>query len=126
MNSPFKYGKIVTGEQFINRTEDIQRIHNNISAGINTILISPRRWGKSSLMRQIEYLNKDKKLRFAFIDFFNIRTEEDFLEKYSREIIKCSINKKEELLNSGKEFFQKITPSFSFGADPIFEYWFRK
>ena len=126
MNSPFKYGKVVTGKQFINRTEDIQRIQNNISAGINTILISPRRWGKSSLMKQVEYSNKDKKLRFAFIDFFNIRTEEDFLEKYSREIIKCSISKKAELLNSGKEFFQKITPSFSFGADPIFEYWFRK
>ena len=98
MNSPFKYGKVVTGKQFINRKEDIRRIQNNISANLNTILISPRRWGKSSLVKQIEFLNKDKKLRFAFIDFFNIRTEEDFLEKYSREIIKCSISKKEELL----------------------------
>jgi hypothetical protein len=119
MTSPFKYGKIVTGNNFINRVDDIRRIQNNISAGINTILISPRRWGKSSLMKQIEYLNKDKDLRFAFIDFFNIRTEEDFLEKYSRELIRCSITKKEELLKSGKEFFQKITPSFSFGADPL-------
>ena len=119
MNSPFKYGKIVTGENFINRTEDIGRIQGNISSGINTILISPRRWGKSSLIKQIEALNRDKNIRFAFIDFFNIRTEEDFLEKYSREIIRCSISKKEDLLNSGKEFFQKISPSFSFGADPI-------
>lgn len=119
MNSPFKYGKVVTGKQFINRKEDIRRIQNNISANINTILISPRRWGKSSLVKQIGYLNNDKKLRFAFIDFFNIRTEEDFLEKYSREIIRCSISKREELLKAGKEFFQKVTPSFSFGADPI-------
>ena len=119
MNSPFKYGKIVTGENFINRAVDIQRIQNNIIAGINTILVSPRRWGKSSLMKQIESLNKDNRLRFAFIDFFNIRTEEDFLEKYSREIIRCSISRKEELLQSGREFFQKITPSFSFGADPM-------
>ncbi len=119
MNSPFKYGKIVTGDNFINRKDDIRRIQNNITAGINTILISPRRWGKSSLMRQMEFLNRDRHLRFAFIDFFNIRTEEDFLEKYSREIIRCSITRKEELLQSGREFFQKITPSFSFGADPI-------
>ena len=88
-------------------------------AGINTILISPRRWGKSSLVKQLAYQNSDKKLRFAFIDFFNIRTEQDFLEKYSREIIKCSITRKEELLQSGRDFFQKITPSFSFGADPM-------
>ncbi len=119
MNSPFIYGKVVTGKQFINRTDDIKRIQNNISAGINTILISPRRWGKSSLIKQIESLNKDKKLRFAFMDFFNIRTEEDFLEKYSREIVKCSITRKEELLQSGKAFFQKISPSISFGADPL-------
>jgi hypothetical protein len=119
MNSPFKYGKIVTGQSFINRTEDIERIRNNISAGINTILISPRRWGKSSLIKQIATLNSDKNIRFAFIDFFNIRTEQEFLEKYSREIIKCSISKKEELIKSGKDFFQKITPSISFGADPI-------
>ena len=119
MKSPFKFGKVVTGKQFINRKDDINRIQNNISAGVNTVLISPRRWGKSSLMKQIEYLNKSKKTKFAFIDFFNIRTEEDFLEKYSREIIKCSISRKEELLNAGKEFFNKITPAFSFGADPI-------
>jgi uncharacterized protein len=119
MNSPFKYGKIVTGKSFINRTEDIKRIRNNIAAGINTVLISPRRWGKSSLIKQIATLNSDKNLRFAFIDFFNIRTEQEFLEKYSKEIIKCSISKKEELLKSGRDFFQKITPSFSFGADPM-------
>jgi hypothetical protein len=70
-------------------------------------------------MKQVELLNKSKKHKFAFIDFFNIRTEEEFLEKYSREIIRCSISRKEELLNSGKEFFQKIVPSFAFGADPV-------
>ena len=67
MSSPFKYGKIVTGDNFINRTEDIKRIQNNIAAGINTILISPRRWGKSSLIKQLSYLNKDKVTRYAFI-----------------------------------------------------------
>jgi len=119
MNSPFKFGKIVTGENFINRSEDIKRIQSNIKAGINTILISPRRWGKSSLIKQLEFLNRNKNIKFAFIDFFNIRTEEDFLEKYAREIIKCSISKKEELMDAGKAFFKKIIPSFSFGSDPI-------
>ncbi len=119
MSSPFKYGRIVTGDSFINRSEDIKRIQQNIGSGINTLLISPRRWGKSSLMKQVAYLNKDKKTKFAFIDFFNIRTEEDFFEKYSTEIIKCTISKNEELLQAGKNFFQKISPSFSFGADPV-------
>jgi len=74
MTSPFKYGRIVTGDNFINRSEDIKRIQQNIQSGINTLLISPRRWGKSSLMKQVAFLNKEKKTKFAFIDFFNIRT----------------------------------------------------
>ena len=119
MNSPFKFGRIVTGKSFINRSEDIKRIRQNIESGINTMLISPRRWGKSSLMKQVANLNKDKKTKFAFIDFFNIRTEEDFFERYSTEIIKCTISKKEELLQAGTNFFQKISPSFSFGTDPV-------
>jgi len=119
MNSPFKFGRIVTGNSFINRSEDIKRIQQNIKSGINTMIISPRRWGKSSLIKQVANLNKDKKTKFAFIDFFNIRTEEDFFERYSTEIIKCSISKKEELLQAGKNFFQKISPSFSFGTDPV-------
>jgi len=119
MTTPFKYGRIVTGDNFINRSEDIKRVQQNIESGINTLLISPRRWGKSSLMKQVALLNKDKKTKFAFIDFFNIRTEEDFFEKYSTEIIKCTISKNEELLQAGKNFFQKISPSFSFGTDPV-------
>ena len=63
MNSANNYGKVVMGDTFINRVDDIKRIQNNINAGINTILISPRRWGKSSLIKQIEYLNNDKSIR---------------------------------------------------------------
>ena len=119
VNSPFTFGRIVTGDSFINRSEDIKRIRQNIDSGINTLLISPRRWGKSSLLRQVAYLNKDRRTKYAFIDFFNIRTEEEFLEKYTTEVIRCTISKKEELLQAGKNFFQKVTPSISFGTDPV-------
>ncbi len=107
LKSPFKYGKVVSGKQFINRKEDIKRLQNNISAGSNTIIISPRRWGKSSLVKQVEFHNTNKKVKFAFIDFLNIRTEEDFLGKYSGEIIRCSITKKKELINWNEAYKTK-------------------
>jgi len=96
MKSPFKFGKVVSGKQFINRKEDLKRVQNNISAGLNTIIISPKRWGKSSLMRQLDFLNTNKKIRFAYVDFSNLRTAEDFLDMYSREIVGCSTSKKDE------------------------------
>jgi len=45
-----EFGKAVTGEYFINREDEIKRIQNNIAGNINTILISPRRWGKTSMI----------------------------------------------------------------------------
>lgn len=118
INSPFRFGKIVTGGSFINRSDDLKRIQNNLRSSINTIIISPRRWGKSSLMRQVALKTKDPNIRFAFIDFFNIRNEEDFYKSYMKEVLKCSIALKEELWNAGKEFFSKIMPVLSFSIDP--------
>jgi len=105
MKSPFKYGMVVTGHSFINRTEEIERIQQNISAGIHTIIISPKRWGKSSLLKQVALTNRDKGVKFAFIDFFNIRTGEDFLEKYSAGILRSGISKSENF--SWKEVQKK-------------------
>lgn len=118
ISSPFRFGKIVTGNNFINRSEDIKRIQNNLVSNINTIIISPRRWGKSSLMKQVELKTQSPDIRFAFIDFFTIRNEEDFYKSYMKEILRCTINRKEELMNAGKEFFKRIIPVLSFSIDP--------
>ncbi len=52
MDTPFLYGKTVGEDSFTNRREDIKRLTQNFEQGINTILISPRRWGKSSLVKK--------------------------------------------------------------------------
>jgi hypothetical protein len=48
------------------------------------------------------------------IDLFRLRTEEEFLEAYATEAIKCSANKIEELLLNVKNFFQTIIPKITF------------
>jgi AAA+ ATPase superfamily predicted ATPase len=52
MKSPFIFSKIVTGEKFVGREKEIKKLTNNFRDGINTFIISPRRTGKSSLVRQ--------------------------------------------------------------------------
>jgi uncharacterized protein len=118
MNSPFKFGNQVTGPYFINRTEEINRLRNNFQSGNNTILISPRRWGKSSLVAQSAKSILDNKIRFAFINMQSFRNEESFYQSFCQEILKASITKKEELLQTGKNFFKKLVPRISFGIDP--------
>ncbi len=116
--SPFKFGKVVIGEYFINRKKEIKRINSNIRSNINTIIISPRRWGKSSLMKQIASGWYNGKNKFVFIDFCNIRSEEDFYKIYSQEILKSTLSKTDEFLKAGKKFFKRIIPQITFSIDP--------
>ena len=53
MYKPFVYGTSVSGDNFTDRVEETSRIKKNFRAGINTILISPRRIGKTSLVKKV-------------------------------------------------------------------------
>lgn len=119
MQSPFSFGKRISSKSFVNRTEEIKRLSLNLRSGINTTIISPRRWGKSSLVVETaQRLSKEKGLRFCFIDMFSISSEAEFYEVFSREVIKASSSKAEEWLKSGSEMLKAVVPKFSFGIDP--------
>ena len=48
MKNPFQYGKIAEEDNFIDMEEDKVILKRTLYSGVNVILISPRRWGKSS------------------------------------------------------------------------------
>ncbi len=52
MQNPFVYGEVVPGEAFVDREVELDRLVNDLGAGQKVFLISPRRYGKSSLIRQ--------------------------------------------------------------------------
>lgn len=43
MQNPFVFGKAAEGVHFTDRKQDALRLSANLSHGINTVLISPRR-----------------------------------------------------------------------------------
>jgi hypothetical protein len=47
-DSPFIYGTTVSVHAFTNREAETEKLSSNLLNGINTTIISPRRWGKSS------------------------------------------------------------------------------
>ena len=81
-DSPFVYGTTVSSEAFTNREAESARLRNNLLKGINTSIISPRRWGKSSLVEKviIGINRKNKNTKTVIIDLFSVSTEEEFLE----------------------------------------------
>ena len=118
--SPFKFGQIVEGKAFTNRVKEMQFFENNLLSGNHIVLISPRRYGKTSLVQ--EFMSKtsnDSSLIHCSIDLFSIRTEEEFYESLASELIKSSSNKVEEWIQSGKELFKHLIPRISIGTDTL-------
>jgi len=52
MNNPFVYGEVVPVSSFVDRETELDRLAGDLVAGQKIFLISPRRYGKSSLVRQ--------------------------------------------------------------------------
>jgi hypothetical protein len=120
MKNPFVYGKIASGNSFTNRDKEQEQVKANFASGINTIIISPRRWGKSSLVAQVANAlqKKNKEFRFCFLDLFNVRSEQEFYSYFTNEVLRVSFSKWKERIESTKNFFKQITPRFNMGIDP--------
>jgi uncharacterized protein len=119
VKSPFEFGSTVSDDSFTNRHLERKRLLVNLTSGINTILISPRRWGKSSLVEKVakDISTKDKKIKLVFIDLFSISSEEAFLELYARSIIKASSSKAEDWIQTTKAAFKKLIPKIILNTD---------
>jgi uncharacterized protein len=113
---PFVFGHLADGTEFTNRTTEVRQLLTNFRSGINTTLISPRRWGKSSLVRAVarKASHTDKKMKFCFIDLFSIRSEEQFYQVLGQEVIKSTSSKFKEWVSATKRFLPKALPKVSF------------
>jgi hypothetical protein len=117
--NPFVFGRVVEGDNFTNRRVEIERIQNNVRAGVNTVLISPRRWGKTSLVKKvIERFTDENKYKFCNVDLFKIRNEKDFYNTLSKNLIKVSSNKFEEWTKNALELLSRFRPKITVGSDP--------
>src|SRR5687768_2985682 len=52
MENPFVYGEVVPAASFVDRVDELDRLVRDLASGQKVFLISPRRYGKSSLIRQ--------------------------------------------------------------------------
>ena len=118
MNTPFLFGKTVSTELFTNRTDEKKRLKDNFINKINTILISPRRWGKSSLVKKVAEDVQGRSIKVVMLDMMSIRNEEEFYSFLTTQVIKATSNKLTEWVDLTKQFLKHITPKISLGSDP--------
>lgn len=123
METPFEYGRLAVSNNFTNRKKELKHLTDNFSVLANTILISPRRWGKSSLVEKAAGLaaKKNKNLRFCMVDAFNVRTEQQFYQQLATAVLNASSSRLEIVAETAKNFMGKFIPRVSFSPDNLQE-----
>ena len=120
--NPFVFGKAVEGSFFTDRAADAEHLEANLTHGINTILISPRRWGKTSLVKKVMSSVDRRDIKIIYIDVFSCKSEYDFYKLFASAIIQQTSSKIEEWMATAKEFLSKIITKVAFSPDSIQEY----
>ena len=120
MKTPFMYGVATDAAHFTDRETETKRLQLNFENGVNTIIISPRRWGKTSLVNRVaEKMHDNSAMRIVRMDAFPVRTPEDFFRLFATEIIKQTSSRAEEWLENAKRFLSSLVPIVSVTADPM-------
>ena len=119
MKMPFIYGVAAEEMYFTDREKETFRLTMNFENGLNTIIISPRRWGKTSLVNRVaEQMKNHSEIRIVRMDAFSVRTPEDFYRMFATEIIKQTATRVEEWMENAKRFLSSLVPVVTMSADP--------
>ena len=121
-NKPFIFGVATSGDNFTDREKETERLLLNFRHGVNTVLISPRRWGKTSLVQKACGLAQSDKLKVVYLDIFSCRNDKDFYTAFAAAILKQTSSKLDEWLENAKLFLSRISPKISIGTDPMTDF----
>lgn len=122
MDKAFIYGMSVEGKNFTDRELETKRLQLNFENGMNSILISPRRIGKTSLVKKVKSLTEGKERIVVFMDIYKCRSEYEFYEKFASSVIQATSTKMDQMVRTAKEFIMSITPKITYSPDPGTEY----
>jgi hypothetical protein len=85
--NPFIYGEIVTAAAFADREEERARLARDLAAGQKVFLISPRRYGKSSLVRDVMRGLARQKILTVEVTVAASSSYIGFLESYAQALL---------------------------------------
>lgn len=122
MEKAFVYGMSVEGVNFTDRIKETKRIKLDFENGINVILISPRRMGKTSLIKKVMSEMDSPQVMVVYIDIYDCRSEYDFYNRFAASILKATSNKLENVIENIKKFLVRISPKISFSPEPSSEF----
>lgn len=122
INRSFIYGVSVSGDNFTDRVKETKRLKMDFENGLNVVLISPRRMGKTSLVKKVQQVVDPSIVHTVYMDIYDCKSEYDFYNKFAESVLKQTSGRMELFLEKTKQFLTRLTPKVSFSLDPTAEY----
>lgn len=119
LRNPFVYQGYVSPDYFCDRTEETEELIANLQNGRNTVLISPRRMGKTGLIMNAFYRlkNEEKDSKCIYVDIFATKNQHDFVQLLGTAIAQEVMSRERQAMKRLLEFFGSWRPVFS--VDPL-------
>ncbi|MFZ7136799.1 MAG: AAA family ATPase [archaeon] len=108
MNNPFRYGTIVTGEDFADREKEQDQLQKDLMSRQHILLYSPRRYGKSSLMVMVLKKLNEQGVMTSMIDLFACVSIDDIIEKLVEETVIPAYKTSSKIMNFFKSAFRGV------------------
>ena len=105
---PFVFGVAASGENFTDREKETERLLQNFRYGVNTILISPRRWGKTSLVKKVVEKAQSENLKVVYLDIFSCRNAQEFFNSFATAVIRQTSSRWEEIVENADKDIEDI------------------
>ncbi len=117
--NPFVYGEIVTQRAFADREDERERLASDLAAGQKTFLISPRRYGKSSLIRDVMHGLAKQRILTVEVTVAASSSYVGFLEAYARALVSAE-TPTGSIRRWAGELLQSLRPELRFDSEPGF------
>ena len=117
MLNPFYYGQVATGADFTDRTTELKELVAELDSGARVFLISPRRYGKTSLAFNALAALKARGVITAHMDMYDVSTVEQFAAHYARAIARAAETKTENIVSFIREVIPALRPSVTISAE---------
>lgn len=114
----FVFGVAVEDYNFTDREQESLQLKANFENGVNTILVSPRRWGKTSLVKRVAKLVDQESVLVVFLDMFPCKNENDFYNSFSAALLTQTASRKELWMENARDFVARLVPKISISPDP--------
>jgi AAA+ ATPase superfamily predicted ATPase len=110
---------LAEGKAFCNRVEERAKLKTNIGLNRSTVVMSPRRYGKSSL---VLYVLNDLDIPYIRVDMFVTLDETTVAKEIVdgvNNLINKIISKPEQLIASMKDILKNVNTKWSVGTDGV-------